>query len=67
VDINTEKYNHLKGITFTEEFPRKQKQVDVLVGVQYYTGLLKGEIIRGRADEPMAISTKLGYILSGSA
>jgi hypothetical protein len=47
VDINTKKYDHLKEITFTEEFPRKQKQVDVLMGVQYYTGLLKGEIIRG--------------------
>ncbi len=45
VNISTKKYDHLKGITFTEAFPQKQKQVDVLVGVQYYTGLLRGEII----------------------
>ena len=66
VEISTGKYEHLKDVKFTEDFPRQGRQVDILVGVQYYTGLLKGEIIRGRPDEPMAIATKLGYILSGS-
>ena len=67
VDVDTSKYEHLKNLTFTEEFPRGERQVDVLVGVQYYTSLLKGEVVKGLPNEPMAINTKLGYILSGSA
>lgn len=67
VDVDTSKYKHLKNLKFTEDFPRGERQVDVLVGVQYYTSLLKGEVVKGLPNEPMAIDTKLGYILSGSA
>ena len=67
VEVDTSKYEHLKGIQFTEDYPRGERQVDVLVGVQYYSSLLKGEVVKGLPTEPMAINTKLGYILSGSA
>ena len=67
VDVDLSKYKHLQNVKFTEDFPRGERQVDVLVGVQYYTSLLKGEVLKGLPNEPMAIDTKLGYILSGSA
>jgi hypothetical protein len=67
VDVDTSKYKHLKNLKFTEDFPRGECQVDVLVGVKYYTSFLKGEVLKGLPNEPMAIYTKLGYILSGSA
>ena len=66
VNIATENYKHLKHIKFTENYPRQKVEVDVLIGIQYYTALLTGEIIKGKQDEPMAIATKLGYILTGS-
>ena len=67
VDVNTANYEHLKGIDFTENYPRPAKEVDILIGVEHYTNLLSGEIIRGNPQEPMAIATKLGFVLSGSA
>ena len=67
VGIDVADFEHLKGIEFTEPFPRQEKEVDILIGVDHYTNLMKGQIVRGKPDEPMAIATKLGYVLSGSA
>ena len=66
VDVDLKKFQHLKDIQFTDDYPRGERQVDILIGVQYYTTLLRGEVIRGRPDEPQAVNTKLGYVLSGS-
>lgn len=67
VNIDVADFEHLKGIDFTESYPRSEKEVDILIGVDHYTNLMKGQVVRGKPDEPMAISTKLGYVLSGSA
>jgi hypothetical protein len=67
ITIDPKDYPHLAGITFTETYPRKEVKVDILIGVTHYATLIKGEIIRGQLDEPIAVATKLGYILSGSA
>lgn len=67
INLDLSQYPHLKDLNFTETFPRAEVQVDVLIGVQYYNALLTGEIRRGKPDEPIAIGTKLGYILTGSA
>ena len=68
VDVSTEEYPHLKGIKFTEQYPRREVQVDILIGCQYYTNLITGEVVRGKKpEEPVALATKLGYVLTGSA
>ena len=67
IEVDPANFEHLKGIDFTETYPRSKKEVDILIGVQHYTSLLKGEIIRGHPEEPTAVATKLGYVLSGSA
>jgi len=67
VEINPEEFTHLKHVKFTESYPREEASVDVLIGVQYYAALLTGEVLQGRENEPCAIATRLGYILSGSA
>jgi hypothetical protein len=67
INIDPKDYPHLAGIAFTETYPRKEVKVDILIGNTDYATLRKGEIIRGQLDEPIAVATKLGYILSGSA
>ena len=67
VDVDTTKFDHLKGINFTETYPRPEKEVDILIGVEDFTALMAGPVIRGNPEEPSAIATKLGYVLSGSA
>ena len=40
-------------------------RIDILVGASFYWDFMTGEIIRGQSG-PVALSSKLGYILSGS-
>jgi len=67
IDISTDRYAHLKNIMFTDSYPSASKTVDILIGVEHYTNLLKNEVVKGKPEEPMALSTKLGYVLTGSA
>jgi hypothetical protein len=37
-----------------------------MIGLPYYTMLLAGTPITGKPKEPVALPTKLGYVLTGS-
>ena len=39
-------------------------EVDVLIGSDFYWNLVTGRVIRGKSG-PMAIHTRVGWILSG--
>lgn len=67
IRVDPAKFEHLQGLDFSEEIPRKAEEVDILIGCNYYPHLMLDGIIRGREDEPVALSTKLGYVLSGAA
>ena len=43
----------------------KSSNIDILIGSGYYWHFMKNRIVRGNADEPVALETKLGYVLSG--
>ena len=43
----------------------KNFDIDILIGCDYYWYFMKNRIIRGNAGEPVALKTKLGYVLSG--
>ena len=66
IPLLMEKFQHLKGLEFTEKFPRPSAEVDVMIGLPYYTMLLTGSPITGKPKEPVALPTKLGYVLTGS-
>ena len=58
-------YPHLSGLEFAEEPEDNQElHVDVLVGSDHYWDLITGRVRRG-SDGPVAIDTKLGWVLSG--
>ena len=66
-DIDIQQFDHLKNIAFTEDFPREEVTVDVLIGVADFSILTDGDVIRGNPNEPVAMATKLGYVLCGPA
>ena len=39
--------------------------IDVLIGADYLWNFQKGCTIRGKPDEPVAVETELGWVLSG--
>ena len=62
VELVKSDYPHLKGLWFSDVSKgRDEMIIDVLVGADY----LKGCTIRGKFDEPVAVETKLGWVLSG--
>ena len=52
-------------MTLADENCLKSSDIDILIGSDYYWHFMKNRIIRGNADEPFALETKLGHILSG--
>jgi hypothetical protein len=65
VSVNTNDYNHIQGIKFTESYPRSGCEVDILIGEPVYSYLISGAPIKGTLHEPVAIPTKLGWMLGG--
>ena len=41
------------------------KKVDILIGLLYYYNFMTGNIIKGKPNEPIALESTLGWIISG--
>ena len=66
VEIARDRYSHLNGLWFSDVNLHKDRlEVDVLVGADHLWEFQNNHVIRGRHDEPVAIETKLGWVLSG--
>ena len=51
-------------MTLADENCLKSSDIEILIGPDYYWHFMKNRIIRGNADETVALETKLGYALS---
>ena len=56
-------YEHLKSLELVDS--SEAGEPDILIGSDYYWSIVTGEIVRGGDREPVAVRTKLGWILSG--
>ena len=68
VKINTNDYEHLKNVKFTEKYPQAyDSRVDILLDTNVTLFLLNGAIIAGpKPDSPKVVPTHLGPILGGA-
>ena len=57
-------YPHLNGLALANSVDVSNKRIDILIGADHYYDIVIGEVIRGSAG-PVAISSKLGWLLSG--
>lgn len=65
--INVAKrHDHLKGLTLADRCVGGKSRVNILVGLDYYYQFVIGSVRRGRVNEPIALESSLGWILSGS-
>ena len=55
---------HLSQLEFADSYDDSPLKVDILIGSNYYWDLMMGEIHRGITG-PVAINTRLGWVLSG--
>ena len=58
-------FSRIRNFTLADENCLKSSNIDILIGSDYYWHFMKNRIIRGNADESVALETKLSYVLSG--
>ena len=62
--VNTN-YAHLRGLELADHNEAsKDDTIDILIGADHYWDFITGDIVRGEGG-PIAISSKLGWLLSG--
>ena len=65
VTLCVDKYEHLANLDLADPADENdQMAIDMLIGSDYYWELTTGKIIRGESG-PVAIHTRLGWVLSG--
>ena len=67
IDLDFSRFPHLQGLNLAEEIPRGRVAMDILIGIADYHQLVTGPIVAGEPGQPVAMKTKLGYVLSGTA
>ena len=66
VEIVKREYDHLRDLWFSDVSPKEATlEISVLVGSDYVWRFQEDEVRRGKYDEPVAVKTKLGWVLSG--
>ena len=60
------KYDHLKDLYLADFVGNAGSiQIQILIGTDYYFSLITGRCKRGEPDSPVALESRLGWILSG--
>ena len=61
--VNISEYSHLDGLELAD-FNSCDSSIDILVGADHYWDIVTGDVIHG-GNGPTAVSSKLGWLLSG--
>ena len=65
IETACKNYNHLKYLKLADHHRDDEHlEVDILIGADYYRSIFENKIIRG-FDGPIAIKSKVGYLVSG--
>ena len=58
-------YPFLKNLKLTDEGLHREN-IDLLVGADFYLDIVDGSVKRGNSVDPVALGSKLGWLLSAS-
>ena len=67
INLHQHQYSHLQSLKLADDITHSPDlHIDLLIGADYYWSLISGEVVRSDSGSgPVALSTKLGYVLSG--
>ena len=66
VEFRKREYDHLQNLWFSDVCKINDVfDIDVLIGSDYLWLFQNGNTVRGRPNEPVAVETSLGWVLSG--
>ena len=67
IEVAQQCYPHLQGLPLADYSQGDEElEVDILIGADYYWSVVQNHVVRGELHDPVAIRTRLGYVLSGS-
>ena len=66
IEVAQQYYPHLQGLPLAD-YSRgdEELEVDIMIREDYYWSVVQNNIVRGEFHDPVAIRTRLGYVLSG--
>ena len=65
IDVAAQKYAHLSNLKLADSNAKNEPlNIDILIGSDFYWSIVNGQVIKG-VSGPVAISSKIGYILNG--
>ena len=62
----SQNYPHLKNLRLADSFDEQLMNIDILIGTDFYHTFFTDEIIRGKSNKPVALSSHFGWVLSGN-
>ena len=66
VEVVKNDFPHLRDLWFSDVCQSKEElEIDLLIGTDYLWEFQRGRTVRGESEEPVAIETELGWVLSG--
>ena len=65
IESATTNYPFLRGLDLAETSVDSNNEISMLIGADYYWSFMTGNIRRGEQPGPVAVQTKLGWVLSG--
>jgi hypothetical protein len=54
VPVDVKEFRHLRRLNLADKYPRNRKEVDILIGMDYYHQIMKARTVRGKKCEPVA-------------
>ncbi len=66
VELAVKQYPHLSGLNLADNSsPSNDVDIDILIGADFYWNFVSNESRRGEQPGPVALLTRLGWVLSG--
>ena len=66
IEIAQQNYSHLQGLPLADYCCGDEDlEVDIMIGADYYWSIVQNHVVRGKSHGPVAVRTRLGYVLSG--
>ena len=59
-------FEHLTGLQLADPCYSDQSRIDMLLGASDYATIIEDRIIKGQSLQPIALSSKLGWLLTGN-
>ena len=56
--------SHLQDLPLADECDEPRKEVDMLIGSNFYWSFVTGDVVKS-SERPVAVGSKLGWLLSG--